>query len=394
MFYLIKNNKGVSPIIATLMLTIIAVGAATSFAFFIEQQTEEYQKAQTAKQNRELENLEIVSITNLNYNESYLENLSFMISNLNIKKSTISRININSYILMEFNLTSTTIEQETWYMNKRSGQYNLKNVYYANDTDERPYIFQDLNFNMKYDLSDDILVRYSGLDDNLAQPNLNNNVWKCKLDSNGEQYIFNDYNKNGTWDASPSLPDLPEPIIKDIDKNKVDANPGVGDRNSTYPYGVLEIKPQEQLEIIIDKINESENYANVTNRLEPKNNDEDIPRDTSLTLSILTSQTNIFERTFIPPTSIIRIITETEWNNITSSYEDFLILDGSLSDHPTENGYIKKWNWEIDGPTFNTTLSGRKIRAPDELTNGDTYNVILEVIDNFGMIGSSQVIHP
>jgi hypothetical protein len=111
---------------------------------------------------------------------------------------------------------------------------------------------------------------------------------------------------------------------------------------------------------------------------------------------------NTFSKIFIPPTAIIIITTESQWDPTIPPSGDFtgvLILDGSLSDHPGD-GYIKKWSWTITQtagpgivePQYDTI--GRKIRAPDYLTDGDTYDIVLTVEDNYGMTGSITIQYP
>lgn len=111
-----------------------------------------------------------------------------------------------------------------------------------------------------------------------------------------------------------------------------------------------------------------------------------IAQNTPITLEIITGLTNTFEKTFYPPTSIIKITTESQWDYTSQNYTDFYILDGSLSDHPGD-GYIVNWDWFIQ-PESATSFAktGRKIRADPPL---DWIN--LTVIDNYGMIGTSTL---
>ena len=70
MMRLLKNSLGITPIIATVMLTLIAVVAATTFAIFVSQQQEEYQQSEWKATLAELENLEITAINKFNYSDN------------------------------------------------------------------------------------------------------------------------------------------------------------------------------------------------------------------------------------------------------------------------------------------------------------------------------------
>jgi flagellin-like protein len=116
---------------------------------------------------------------------------------------------------------------------------------------------------------------------------------------------------------------------------------------------------------------------------------------TPITIKVTTVLTNVFEETFFPPTTIIMIKTEALWNG--SNYQGYIILDGSLSDHPG-NGYIAQWYWTIENATdpniYNWSNQGRKIRAEfNESQNNVKYIIKLEVIDNFGMRGKASLFY-
>jgi len=119
---------------------------------------------------------------------------------------------------------------------------------------------------------------------------------------------------------------------------------------------------------------------------------EEIYENDAINFEIVTSLTNTFSKSFMPPTSIIKIITESQWDPSLPGYTDFIILDGSLSDQSSD-GYITNWAWDIQGPST-ATLEGRKVRAPSFLTDGNTYTINLEVADNYGMKGNSTLSYP
>jgi hypothetical protein len=242
----IKNNfRGVSNVIGALMLTLIVVGAATSFALFVSQRQEMQQEAELAKTRKALENLEVV---NIKLNATCL---NFSVFNSGASEVKISTIRIN---------------QGVW-LNKT--QVNQTKI-----------------------------LRYDTMPFNT---------------SNFTELRFEDYNPQSN-------------------------------------------KP--------------------------------------LTIELITTLGNNFEKTFYPPTSVIKLTTDSEWNNSNSSYDDFLILDGSLSDHPDEDAYIKNWKWNLTqiSPLGSTLpeISGRIVRAPKAIMT-DKWNITLTVEDNYGMLGTSTV---
>lgn len=137
-----------------------------------------------------------------------------------------------------------------------------------------------------------------------------------------------------------------------------------------------------QTEILRSDIH-SFNVSNFSEiRLEEYNPQEDKP----LSFEIFTTKGNSFETTFQPPSSIVKIVTESQWNSTNNSYEDFYILDGSLSDHPGD-GYIVHWEWEITPQAATTFVkTGRKVRADPPISR-----IKLTVIDNNGMKGTDQL---
>ncbi len=121
--------------------------------------------------------------------------------------------------------------------------------------------------------------------------------------------------------------------------------------------------------------------------LRPQN--ENITTNDPIQFDISTNLVNTFSKTFIPPTAIIKIETES-----LPAGPSFYILDGSASDHPGE-GYIIKWEWNVTNttsPAHSTYPYGRKTQIDPTFGfggPGNIYWVNLTVTDNFGMNGFS-----
>lgn len=77
----------------------------------------------------------------------------------------------------------------------------------------------------------------------------------------------------------------------------------------------------------------------------------EIKTNDPISFEVSTILTNTFQKTFYPPTSIIKILTETQWDDYINKYKKVPILDGSLSNHPIEDeAYISTWEWNISMP--------------------------------------------
>ena len=104
-------------------------------------------------------------------------------------------------------------------------------------------------------------------------------------------------------------------------------------------------------------------------------------------LNLMTRLLNNFEKTFLPPTAVIMVFVEQYWNYSSVSYDNYTILDGSLSDHPSD-GYIVTWDWTISPDDID--CSGRKVRAPISATSS-YHTIVLRVTDNSGLVGTDTL---
>ena len=115
-----------------------------------------------------------------------------------------------------------------------------------------------------------------------------------------------------------------------------------------------------------------------------------------VTVRIVTSYYNIFEKTFMPPAAVIKWHTETE--DLTVATRHVLILDGSDS---TSDGTITSWNWKLaDGAntipagnwndTTNATIHLYSGSMPRVICpSAGPFNVTLTVTDDSGMTATS-----
>jgi hypothetical protein len=289
-------------------------------------------------------------------------------------------MNINNRLIRQF-----TIERlsgiEEWCIN--TGEYQIGCVYAAQANNSTlSYLFFDENNNFLYDKNELVLDDDYDGDNITALPTVGDFGGLLAYDNSTppEPFIFQDFNGNNRYDT------LTDPVFQlDPDGDLQLANPleNASGFRLFQKYKIQpKIRPREQIKLTIYDI-ENNTVGTIG---------KTITENEAITLHIFTSVTNIFSKTFYPPTSIIRVITESQWNSSSNDFKSVLILDGSLSDHPSEDAYILSWNWTING--ISLTNNGRKVRAPDTLSSGMNHNITLTVTDNFGMRGISTITYP
>jgi hypothetical protein len=266
------DEAGVSEIVGALLLTLIVVMAAASFAVFVSQRQSEIQEQRLLENKRALENVRIMGIkpTADGAGTSWIK-LNFTIASIHNEISRVTRIDINGYAVKEFDLLR---------FNASAGSYE----------------WASLSYNDRFEISP------------LERLNL---VVETPMD---------------LFDSAASL------LTSD-----------------------------------------------------------------SLKIEIYTAFLNSFNRVFMPPTAIARIITEVQWDSGSADYKPFLILDGTYSVLYNDT-YAVEWDWTILGDDdgdgvfgetgeVNATRSGVKSAADFPVT-GITYKITLNITDNNGMRGN------
>jgi hypothetical protein len=245
MRHLNNNTQAVSVIVGALMLTLIAVTAATSFSLFVSQQQELRQQAEFASLQRELEEISIMQIQHPTYNlDKHLQSVGFILTNLHNDDSTITSFRINQNYIRRFILQRTTGTEEYWQVSAQTGR----------------------------------LRRGASL----------------TSDPTGEEYLFYD-NDN---DKEYSIGDVV--IDYDYDNNEIRANPQYGDKATddiiyTEYHHPLIVSSQEQITITIHDIL---NDVYLTHKILNHN---------SITLQTYSKLNNDFSKTFYPPVALIQL---------------------------------------------------------------------------------------
>lgn len=99
------DEAGVSEIVGALLLTLIVVVAAASFAVFVSQKQNEIQEQQLLENKRALESVRIMGIKpTADGNGTYWSKLNFTIASVHNEVSRVTRIDINGYAVKEFDL--------------------------------------------------------------------------------------------------------------------------------------------------------------------------------------------------------------------------------------------------------------------------------------------------
>jgi len=115
-----------------------------------------------------------------------------------------------------------------------------------------------------------------------------------------------------------------------------------------------------------------------------------VSKNEPLTVEVITSLINIFERTFMPPVPLAEVQFEAERlvdSGGNESPRNYLILDASESFDP-DDGFITEYRWVVwvSGDYGNrTNLTGMKVR-PVGLNLSEPHEIDLEVRDDTGMV--------
>ena len=112
-----------------------------------------------------------------------------------------------------------------------------------------------------------------------------------------------------------------------------------------------------------------------------------VSKNEPLTVEVITSLINIFERTFMPPVPLAEVQVRSEWIS-SNKTRDYLILDASESFDT--DGYIVGFNWSINGSFVNYPRYQTGITVRANITNSSNYDtgpfyIDLSVTDDTGM---------
>lgn len=142
------DTRGVSVVVGAILLTLIVVTAATTYAIFLSEQQKKVQDAASIKQQRELENITILSLEPV-YNSPILSNVSFVLVNINTEQTIITSMNINNNYVRAFNIT-------------RDGRRERYTMPY-NGTGKRPMLQPRESVTLNINLSNNDIVLFKNI---------------------------------------------------------------------------------------------------------------------------------------------------------------------------------------------------------------------------------------
>lgn len=123
------DNNGISVIVGALMITLIVVTAATSFALFVSENQKKIQEAERLDLMRSLENVDIQNVR-LTYDDNTmiekkaLADIEFKIANAHQSETKVAAIKVNNVFIEDFNLSREDIKtKEYWKFNETYGNY-------------------------------------------------------------------------------------------------------------------------------------------------------------------------------------------------------------------------------------------------------------------------------
>jgi flagellin-like protein len=99
------DGSGVSEIVGALMLTLIVVVAAASFALFVSERQQEIQNQQMLELKRSQENLQVLSVSpTFNSTGGVWLELNFTVASVHNEKSRLTRMEVNGEVVKMFEL--------------------------------------------------------------------------------------------------------------------------------------------------------------------------------------------------------------------------------------------------------------------------------------------------
>ena len=359
------DESGVSVIIGTLLLILITIIAASGLALMVSGMQKDAMERESHLAAVESENLRIISIDPVgnSTDPTQWDSVNVTIMNLNTADSRVTAISLNGMHAMNYRAKDASGD----LVCDKSGNlvvYNFKKRCIVPAAGSKEIC---LNFT-------EIVINTSDTSE--------------KIDVSGWNNISKDH---------PFTP-LNQPYTRAMYPNvnysivEIYNNSAGGLRvNESGNYSIDPISGTITLLGTGSMTNTSDYIYNCTmTRFETFPPPFPVSKNEPLTVEVITSLINIFERTFMPPVPLAEVQFETERlvdSGGNESYRNYLILDASESFDP-DDGFITEYRWAVwvSGDYGNrTNLTGMKVR-PVGLNLSEPHEIDLEVRDDTGMV--------
>lgn len=364
------DESGVSVIIGTLMLILITITAASGLALMVSGMQKEAMERESHLAAVESENLRIIAIDPVG-NDTHWHSVNVTLMNLNTADSRVTAISLNN-------------DHTRNYLAK-DGSGNLD--YYR-------------GYPVVYNFKKRVVVPAAGSKEICL--NFNRTVINTSEDLDLSGWTNNSVNYTYTLPNHPRVA-YPYALYPDLNCSEIVYNV----TNATNITVILCDGKNYTMDDATGNItlistafngsmtnNASYNYTiNYTTRFVTFPPPFPVSKNTPLTIEVITSLINIFERTFMPPVPLAEVQFETERlvdSGGNESPRNYLILDASDSFDP-DDGFITKYRWAVWNNTstliYNYNLTGMKVRPVElNLTTCHNVKIDLEVRDDTGMV--------
>ena len=366
------DESGISVIIGTLMLILITITAASGLALMVSGMQKDAVERESHLSAVASENLRIIAIDPTG-NSTHWHSVNVTIMNLNTADSRITAISLNGVHAMNYRAKDASGDLD-YYRGYPAG-YNFKKrvVVPAAGSKEICLNFTEIVINT----SEDGNITFRD-----TPPGWTNN------------------SKNYTYPL-PNHPRVAYPYVlyPNMACNVTVKNVTCGNVIVT-PDGNYTMDPKTG-NITLNgsayggSMTNTSNYTiNYTTRFVTFPPPFPVSKNEPLTIEVITSLINIFERTFMPPVPLAEVQFETERlvdSGGNESYRNYLILDASESFDP-DDGFITEYRWAVWNNTSTSiydynNLTGMKVRPVKlNLTTCQNVKIDLEVCDDTGMV--------
>nr|QNO41790.1 hypothetical protein EABBNKNM_00005 [Methanosarcinales archaeon ANME-2c ERB4]QNO42714.1 hypothetical protein APGODIHH_00003 [Methanosarcinales archaeon ANME-2c ERB4] len=358
------DESGVSVIIGTLMLILITIIAASGLALMVSGMQKDAMERESHLAAVESENLRIISIDPVG-NSTHWHSVNVTIMNLNTADSRVTAISLNGVHAMNYRAKDGSGSGDLDYYKEYPVGYNFKKRVVVPAAGSKEIC---LNFT-------EIVINTSE----------NGNITFTGWTNNSVNYTY----------PLPKHPRVAYPYVLYPDMvYSATVKNVTGSNVIVTPSGNYEMDTTGNITLFYTgSMTNTSNYTiNYTTHFDTFPPPFPVSKNEPLTIEVITSLINIFERTFMPPVPLAEVQFEIERvvdSNGSVSYRDYLILDASDSFDP--DGFITEYRWAVwDNSTsiydYNN-LTGMKVR-PVKLNLATCQNVEidLEVRDDTGMV--------
>jgi hypothetical protein len=305
------DESGVSVIIGTLMLILITITAASGLALMVSGMQKDAMERESHLAAVASENMRIIAIDPTG-NSTHWHSVNVTLMNLNTENSHITAISLNGMHAMNYRAKDASGDLD--YYREYPVGYNFKKRVMVPAAGSK-----------------EICLNFTGTVINTSEI-INTSEW-------------ND-NENSTPIRLSKHPRVAYPyaLYPNMNCNETVSNSTNPSFNNISDY-TMDHKTGNITLLGNGSMTNTSNYTiNYTTRFVTFPPPFPVSKNEPLTIEVITSLINIFERTFMPPVPLAEVQVRSEWIS-SNKTRDYLILDASESFDP--DGYIVWYGWSI-----------------------------------------------